>query len=45
MLWFVILFGALSEIFIGLRIGLGVGWFTLVAAELIVATRGLGFMV
>lgn len=29
----------------GLRIGLGVGWSTLVAAELIAATRGLGFMV
>ena len=27
------------------RIGLGVGWSTLVAAELIAATRGLGFMV
>lgn len=44
-LWFVILPGALPEILTGLRIGLGVGWSTLVAAELIVATRGLGFMV
>ncbi|MCT7474642.1 taurine ABC transporter permease TauC [Escherichia coli] len=33
------------EILTGLRIGLGVGWSTLVAAELIAATRGLGFMV
>ena len=43
-LWFVILPGALPEILTGLRIGLGVGWSTLVAAELIAATRGLGFM-
>ncbi len=40
-----ILPGALPEILTGLRIGLGVGWSTLVAAELIAATRGLGFMV
>ncbi|MBS0882670.1 taurine ABC transporter permease TauC [Pantoea sp. JGM49] len=45
LLCFVILPGALPEILTGLRIGLGVGWSTLVAAELIAATRGLGFMV
>ncbi|EKN5939812.1 taurine ABC transporter permease TauC [Yersinia enterocolitica] len=44
-LWFVILPSALPEILTGIRIGLGVGWSTLVAAELIAATRGLGFMV
>lgn len=44
-LWLVILPGALPEILTGLRIGLGVGWSTLVAAELIAATRGVGFMV
>ncbi|WP_419761521.1 taurine ABC transporter permease TauC [Aeromonas jandaei] len=44
-LWYVILPGALPEILTGLRIGLGVGWSTLVAAELIAATRGVGFMV
>ncbi|MBP2168613.1 taurine transport system permease protein [Erwinia toletana] len=44
-LWHVVLPGALPEILTGLRIGLGVGWSTLVAAELIAATRGLGFMV
>ena len=44
-LWLVILPGALPEILTGLRIGLGVGWSTLVATELIAATRGLGFMV
>jgi taurine transport system permease protein len=43
--WYVILPGALPEILTGFRIGLGVGWSTLVAAELIAATRGLGFMV
>lgn len=42
---FVILPGALPDILTGVRIGLGVGWSTLVAAELIAATRGLGFMV
>lgn len=45
LLRYVILPGALPEILTGLRIGLGVGWSTLVAAELIAATRGLGFMV
>ncbi|MGY6038867.1 taurine ABC transporter permease TauC [Aeromonas sp. AE23HZ002T15] len=44
-LWHVILPGALPQILTGLRIGLGVGWSTLVAAELIAATRGVGFMV
>lgn len=41
----VILPSALPDILTGLRIGLGVGWSTLVAAELVAATRGLGFMV
>lgn len=41
----VILPGALPEIITGVRIGLGAGWSTLVAAELIAATRGLGFMI
>lgn len=41
----VIVPGALPDILIGIRIGLGVGWSTLVAAELIAATSGLGFMV
>jgi len=43
--WLVVLPNALPEILTGLRIGLGVGWSTLVAAELVAATRGLGFMV
>lgn len=42
---YVILPSALPDILTGLRIGLGVGWSTLVASELVAATRGLGFMV
>jgi len=41
----VIVKAALPEIFTGMRIGIGVGWTTLVAAEMIAADRGLGFMV
>ncbi|WP_321882049.1 taurine ABC transporter permease TauC [Paraburkholderia bannensis] len=41
----VVLPSALPEILTGVRIALGAGWSTLVAAELIAATRGLGFMV
>jgi len=41
----VILPSALPQIFTGLRIALGAGWTTLVAAELIAATKGLGFMI
>ncbi|MER9053357.1 ABC transporter permease subunit [Mesorhizobium sp. M0195] len=36
---------ALPSILTGLRIALGAGWSTLVAAELVAATRGLGFMI
>ena len=43
--WHVILKAAMPEIFTGMRIGIGVGWTTLVAAEMVAATRGLGFMV
>ncbi len=41
----VVLPSALPNIFTGLRIALGAGWTTLVAAELIAATEGLGFMI
>lgn len=41
----VILKAAMPEIFTGMRIGIGVGWTTLVAAEMVAAARGLGFMV
>lgn len=43
--WHVILPTALPHIITGIRIGLGVGWSTLVAAELVAADRGIGFMV
>jgi taurine transport system permease protein len=36
---------ALPEILTGFRISLGVGWGTLVAAELIASTRGIGYMI
>lgn len=45
LLWYVTLPAALPSILTGVRIGLGAGWSTLVAAELVAATRGLGFMV
>ena len=37
--------GALPEILTGMRIGIGFGWTTLVAAELIAAEAGLGAMI
>jgi len=40
----VVLPSALPEILTGLRLGIGSGWATLVAAELVAATKGLGFM-
>jgi taurine transport system permease protein len=36
---------ALPSILTGTRIGLGTGWATLVAAELVASTSGLGFMI
>lgn len=41
----VILPAALPEILTGMRIGIGFGWTTLVAAEMVAAQAGLGFMV
>lgn len=41
----VVLPAALPEILIGLRIGMGVGWTTLVAAEMVAAQAGLGQLV
>jgi len=37
--------GSLPFLMTGLRVGLGVGWMCLVAAELVASTRGLGFMI
>ncbi len=44
-LTYVILPNALPEVFIGMRVALGVCWGTLVAAELIAAQEGLGQMI
>ena len=41
----VMLPAALPQVLTGIRIALGAGWTTLVAAELVAATRGLGFMI
>jgi len=41
----VILPAALPEILTAMRIGIGFGWTTLVAAEMVAATEGLGYMV
>lgn len=42
---YVVIPSAAPDVLTGIRIGLGVGWSVLVAAELIAATRGLGFMI
>ncbi|MGE8410533.1 MAG: ABC transporter permease subunit [Pseudomonas sp.] len=41
----VIMPAALPEMLTGMRIAIGFGWTTLVAAEMVAATAGLGFMV
>ncbi|WP_347313397.1 ABC transporter permease subunit [Defluviimonas sp. SAOS-178_SWC] len=41
----VILPSALPEILTAMRIGIGFGWTTLVAAEMVAATKGIGYMV
>ncbi|MBB4279533.1 ABC transporter permease subunit [Rhizobium mongolense] len=41
----IVLPSALPEILTGVRIAVGIGWGTLVAAELIASTRGIGFMI
>jgi taurine transport system permease protein len=43
-LWDVVLPGALPSIVTGLRNGLGYGWRALIAAEIIVGTSGIGFL-
>ena len=42
---YVIMPAALPEVLTGMRIAIGFGWTTLVAAEMVAATAGLGFMV
>jgi taurine transport system permease protein len=41
----VILPAAMPEILTSMRIGIGFGWTTLVAAEMVAATKGIGYMV
>jgi NitT/TauT family transport system permease protein/taurine transport system permease protein len=43
-LWEVVLPGALPNLITGLRNGLGFGWRALIAAEIIVGTSGIGFL-
>jgi ABC-type nitrate/sulfonate/bicarbonate transport system permease component len=39
------LYGALPNIFIGIRTSLGLGWFIIVASEMVSASTGLGFLI
>lgn len=41
----VILPSALPELFVGVRMAIGIGWTTLIAAEMIASSSGLGWMV
>jgi taurine transport system permease protein len=41
----IILPSAMPEILTAMRIGIGFGWTTLVAAEMVAATKGIGYMV
>src|SRR5579872_51449 len=43
--WHVIIPGALPTTFTGLRVGLGIAWMSIVAAELVAAQSGLGYMI
>jgi sulfonate transport system permease protein len=42
--WRVLLQGALPSIFVGVRYGLGIMWLTLIVAETIAASSGIGYM-
>jgi len=44
-LWHVILPNSLPEIFTGMRVAMGICWGTVVAAELVAAESGVGFMI
>jgi sulfonate transport system permease protein len=44
LLWRVVLPGALPSVFVGLRYGLGIMWLTLIVAETISASSGIGYM-
>jgi len=42
---YVIFPSVLPDLFTGMRVGVGIGWTTLIAAEMIAATSGIGWMV
>jgi len=42
---YVILPSVLPDLFTGMRVGVGIGWTTLIAAEMIAANSGIGWMV
>lgn len=42
--WRIVLPGALPSVFVGLRYGLGIMWLTLIVAETISASSGIGYM-
>jgi sulfonate transport system permease protein len=42
--WRVVLPGALPSVFVGLRYGLGIMWLTLIVAETVSASSGIGYM-
>lgn len=44
-LWRIVLRAAVPQIVTGIRVGLGFGWMALVAAELVGADSGLGFLI
>lgn len=44
-IWHVIVPAAMPEILTAMRIAIGIGWTTLVAAEMVAATKGLGQMI
>jgi sulfonate transport system permease protein len=44
-LWKIILPAAIPSIFTGIRLGMGTAWTCVVAAEMIAASRGIGYMI
>jgi sulfonate transport system permease protein len=45
LIWQVIMPGTLASMMTGLRVGLGVAWMCVVAAELIAASEGIGYLI
>jgi taurine transport system permease protein len=45
LLRYIVFPGALPEIFTSVRLAVGVGWTTLIAAEMVAADTGIGWMV